>query len=88
MKHNGSCYFQVTTTDEPGYPSRFLCEKCFDFAHEYDRAKGVDRCNADNATGGEEVAVFCSICNAPLANVDADITVTALDIDALAVEHQ
>lgn len=80
-------YFQVTTMTEPGYPSRFLCVKCFDIAHEYDRAKRIDRCEADDATGGEEVAVFCDMCAAPLANVEADVKVTALDIDALMAEE-
>ena len=75
-------YYQITTTDEPGYPSRFLCEKCFNIDHEYDRAIAVEHCEAEKVNE-DEIGTFCTMCNDPLASADADVKVTALDIDAI-----
>lgn len=79
-------YFQITTTEEPGYPSQFCCERCFDIAEEYDRAKSIERCETDAYPRAGEAGVFCTRCNVELAEPDADIVVTALDIDFMMSE--
>lgn len=78
-----STYYAVTLTGD-GFPTRFLCGTCFDLTHEYDRAASVDRCEADSAIGeAEEIGCSCSMCNEPLARVDADVVLRRLDIDLL-----
>ena len=75
-------YYQVTTIDEPGYPSCFFCVTCFDLEREYDRASEIERVDAEKVDE-DEIGTCCDMCDAPLASPDADIKATLLNIDVL-----
>ena len=80
-------YYQITTTDEPGYPSRFLCVPCFDLERDYGRASQIESVDAEKVDD-DEIGTCCDMCNAPLASPDADVRTTLLDIDALMARRE